>query len=133
MLTTSARSRTVVVVQASQRSFLDDLDTLVTNVRDILDSADARDRVRAVRLLGAGIKNLERRVLLDAQSAGMSWAEIGNVYGVSRQAAHRRFADETVVSSEDFDTLLKELDEPPEVIPALARVAGRARHHRATG
>ncbi len=62
----------------------------------------------------------------------MSWSEIGAVYGVSRQAAHRRFADETLVPPDFFDALLHELDEPPEVVPALARAAKRARSHTAT-
>lgn len=56
----------------------------------------------------------------------MTCAEIGNVYGVSCQAAHRRFAHETVISSDHFDELLKELDEPPQVVQALARAAKRA-------
>jgi hypothetical protein len=45
-------------------------------------------------------------VLLDAQAEGMTWAEIGNVYGVSRQAAHRRFSDETVVPADYFDATM---------------------------
>ena len=113
---------------ADQRDFAHVADTLLTNVRDLLDSADARSRVRAIHALAAGVEGLERRVLLDAQAAGMTWAEIGRVYGVSRQAAHRRFSDDTVVPSDFFDALLKELDEPDEVVPALARAAKRARH-----
>lgn len=58
----------------------------------------------------------------------MSWTEIGNVYGVSRQAVHRRFADETVVPADFFDELLASLDEPPEVVPTLAEAGKRARH-----
>ena len=117
---------------AEQRDFAHVVDTLLTNVRDLLDSANARDRVRAIHSLAAGIEALERQVLLDAQAAGMTWAEIGRVYGVSRQAAHRRFSDDTVVPADFFDALLKELDEPGEVVPALARVAKRGRHAAAT-
>jgi len=118
-------------MKADQRAFVNDFETLVKGVRDLLDSPSAVDRVRAARHLATGVELLERQVLLEAQATGMTWAEIGDVYGVSRQAAHRRFADETVVSSEYFDTLLKELDEPPEVVPALARAAKRARHRTA--
>jgi hypothetical protein len=109
------------------------VDTLVENVRDLLDSSGAPDRVRAVHHLAAGIKALERRVLLDAQASGMTWAEIGSVYGVSRQAAHRRFSDETVVPADYFDALLKELDADGEVVAALARAADRARRAAASG
>lgn len=101
------------------------VDVLVKNVRDLLDSPNAADRVRAVHHLATGIGALERRVLLDAQAAGMTWAEIGRIYGVSRQAAHRRFSDETVVPTDYFDDLLKELDAESETVPALARAAAR--------
>lgn len=110
-----------------------DVETLVESVRDLLDSLKAPDRVRAVRHLASGVELLERKVLLDAQATGMSWAKIGSVYGVTRQAAHRRFAEETIVSSDHFDVLLKELDEAPEVVPALARAAKRARPRSSTG
>lgn len=108
------------------------VDTLLTNVRDLLDSADARTRVRAIHALAAGVEALERQVLLDAQAAGMTWAEIGGVYGVSRQAAHRRFSDETVVPADYYDALLKDLDEQGEIVPALAQAAKRAGHAAAS-
>jgi hypothetical protein len=44
----------------------------------------------------------------------------------------RRFADETIALPEFFDDLLKELDEPAEVIATLNRAADRARHRAAT-
>jgi hypothetical protein len=103
------------------------VETLLKNVRDLLDSPNARDRVRAVHHLAAGVDALEHQVLLDAQAAGMTWAEIGSVYGVSRQAAHRRFSDETVVPPDYFDALLEELDAEPEVAPALTQAARRVR------
>ena len=103
-------------------------DTLLTNVRDLLNHSDARTRVRGVHSLALGIEALERRVLLDAQVSGMTWAEIGNVYGVSRQAVHRRFADETVVPADFFDALLHDLDSEAEVVPTLAHAAKLARH-----
>ena len=112
---------------SEERDFAHVADTLLTNVRDLLDSPNARDRVRAIHALAAGVEALERRVLLDAQAAGMTWAEIGGVYGVSRQAAHRRFSDDTVVPADYFDALLKDLDEQGEVVPSLARAAKRAR------
>lgn len=114
-------------MKAEHREFAHDVQTLVANVRDLLASPSARDRVRAVRHLAAGVEILERRILHDAQTSGMTWAEIGSVYGVSRQAAHRRFADETVVPADYFDALVKELEEQAEVVPALAQAAKRVR------
>ncbi len=122
----------LTAMTTEQRDFAHVVDMLLTNVRDLLNSPNVRDRVRAIHALAAGVEALERQVLLDAQAAGMTWAEIGGVYGVSRQAAHRRFSDETVVPADFFDGLLKELDEPGEVVPALARAANRARPAAAT-
>jgi hypothetical protein len=50
--------------------------------------------VSAAHHLALGIGALERDVVLDAQESGMTWAEIGEVYGVSRQAVHRKFTDQ---------------------------------------
>lgn len=44
----------------------------------------------------------------------------------------RRFADETIAPPEFFDELLKDLDEPAEVIVTLNRAADRARQRTAT-
>lgn len=104
-----------------------EVDVLVANVHELLRSSDPRDRVRAVHHLASGVGMLERQVLLAAQSCGMTWAEIGRVYGVSRQAVHRKFADETVVPADFFDALVRDLDADAEVIPTLARAAERAR------
>lgn len=52
------------------------------------------------------------------------------MYGVSRQAAHRRFSDATVVPADYFDELLKDLDDKPEVVPALAQAATRLERAR---
>lgn len=115
-------------MKAEDREFAHVVDTLLTNVRDLIDSPNARDRVRAVHHLAAGIEALEHRVLFDAQSSGMTWAEIGGVYGVSRQAAHRKFADETVVPADFFDSLVADLDADAEVVSTLAQAGKRARH-----
>jgi hypothetical protein len=96
-------------------------------VQALLDGRSPRDRVRTVRLLQIGVTVIERQVLQDAKASGMTWAEIGDVYGITRQAAHRRFNEPTIMSPEGFDELLAYLDEPPEFIPALARAAERVR------
>ncbi len=114
-------------MKTQHREFASVVDTLLTNIRDLLGSSDPKTRVRAIHHLVAGVDTLERQVLLDAQSAGLTWAQIGEVYGVSRQAAHRRFSDETVVPSEFFDQLLEDLAEDVEVAPALATAAERVR------
>ncbi|MEX0831432.1 MAG: hypothetical protein WD358_09240 [Nitriliruptoraceae bacterium] len=95
-----------------------------------LASADPQDRVAAIRRLAEAIGILEEQVIADAHHAGMSWAQIGQVYGVSRQAAHRRFSNVAYVNPQDFDRLLDHLDESPEVVPALQRAADRANRRR---
>lgn len=85
----------------------------------------------AIRRLAEAIGILEEQVIADAHHAGMSWTQIGQVYGVSRQAVHRRFASVDYVNPADFDQLLDHLDDAPEVVPALQRAANRARDRRA--
>lgn len=132
MLTPPRCQHSVDAMKIEEHDYAKTIETLMANVGEMLDSANARERVMAIRHLAAGMEFLERRVLLDAQSSGLSWAEIGNVYGVTRQSVHRRFADETIAPPEFFDDLLKELDEPAEVITTLNRAADRARHRVAT-
>ncbi len=102
-------------------------DSLVSRVRERLGSPDPRTRVRAIHRLAVGVEALERQGLLDAQSSGVTWAQIGEIYGVSRQAAHRRFSDETVVPSGFFDQLLDEVDDDRDIVPTLAKAARRVR------
>ena len=118
----------LTTMNAETHEFAHVVETLLTNLRDLLDHPDARTRVRAVHSLAIGVEALERHVLFNAQASGVTWAEIGSVYGVSRQAAHRKFSDETVVPADLFDELLRDLDSAPEVVPALARAAKRAGH-----
>lgn len=127
LLTTLECQHYVDDMQTQDREFTTVADRLLTSIREMLDSQDAKTRVRAIHHFAAGVEALERQVLLDAQSSGLTWAQIGEVYGVSRQAAHRRFSDETVVPSDFFDQLLEDLDEDGEVIPTLARAAKGAR------
>ena len=103
-------------------------EALLKTVRDLLSSPDGRDRVGAVHHLALAVAALERQVLIDAQASGVTWAEIGALYGVSRQAAHRRFSHETVVPADYFDALLQDLDAEAGVVPTLAQAAKRARH-----
>lgn len=112
---------------ARDRAFAAIADTLLTNIRDMLSSPDPKTRVDGIRHLAVGVDTLERQVLLDAQKSGLSWAQIGEVYGVSRQAAHQRFSDKTVVPSDFLDHLLDDLEEDAEAAPALTRAAERVR------
>lgn len=124
MLTSEPCQHTIDGMKTDARSAADDLRALVTNVSDLLDSTDQRARVAAINHLAAGIEQLEKRVVHEANESGMTWDQIGKVYGVSRQAVHRRFA-ETVVPTEFFDELLASLDQPADVIDTLARAAKR--------
>lgn len=112
-------------MKTETRSAAEDLKIIVENVSDLLGSDDPRARVAAINQLAAGIEQLEKRVVSEAQESGMTWDQIGRVYGVSRQAVHRRFA-ETVVPAEFFDELVASLDEPADLVDTLARTAERA-------
>lgn len=45
----------------------------------------------AMRALSERVAVLERRVIADARSRGVTWREIGSAYGMSKQAAQQRF------------------------------------------
>lgn len=113
-------------METLHHDYVQAVETLLTNSRDSLDSPTASQRVYAMNHLARGVELLERQVVWEAQASGMSWAEIGRIYGVSRQAAHSRFANETVVPADYFDVILKELDEPAELVPTLNLAAKRA-------
>lgn len=49
------------------------------------------DRLDAARRLREGAEDLEREVVEAARAAGMTWAEIGSVYGLTKQGAQQRF------------------------------------------
>jgi hypothetical protein len=71
--------------------FVRDVERLLADVRHLLDSPNGQDRVRAVRHLSLGIWDLERKVVGSARDQAMTWAAIGEVYGISRQGAQQRF------------------------------------------
>lgn len=107
--------------------------TVLANISDLLDSPDPRSRVRAVHHLSLGTAALERWILLDAQASGMTWAEIARVYGISRQAAHRRFSDETIVSPDFFHELLNNLTAEAEAVPPLPQANKRSQNAGESG
>jgi hypothetical protein len=107
-------------------------DVVSAAVRDLLGAMaervgglPAEDRVAAIRLLAEGFDVLEHQVVFGANDDGVSWAQIGRLYGVSRQAAHHRFGNLTFVPSELFNSLMDDVDDD-EPIPALAEAMRRA-------
>lgn len=81
--------------------------------------------------MAVGVDHLERAVVREANASGMTWEQIGSIFGVSRQAVHRRYADQTVVPAATFDELVADLEEAGEPAPALSRAAARAQRRRA--
>lgn len=76
-------------------AFLDALDPATTPAEDPVD----------LRRIGLALREVDtaeaelREAVAAARSAGYTWAQIGMVLGVSRQAAHERFAEHTPQSS----------------------------------
>jgi transposase-like protein len=62
-------------------------------LRRALQHDDPDDSLRAVAALRARLNAVEEDHVRDALRAGSSWADIARSLGISRQAAHRRFAE----------------------------------------
>jgi hypothetical protein len=109
------------------KDFLHEVENLVDSTRYALGSDDPMRRVAAIRRLTTGMEILQDRIVLDAHDEDdMTWAAIGTVYGISRQAAHKRFSNESEWPAEAFDALLSENDDPVDPDHPLIRAAARA-------
>ena len=64
------------------------LDRTLQALRDILDPAD---RLAAVRRSIIELEKLEAATVADARAAGVTWIQIGALYGLSKQGAQQRF------------------------------------------
>ena len=73
---------------------MDDLTQARTNLKQALDEALERDVLAALRAVGDIEDDLaeQRRSAVRAAAGSHTWAEIGEALGVSRQAAHHKFA-----------------------------------------
>ena len=73
---------------------MDDLTTTRAQLDDHLRAATAADPLRALTAIGAVQRDVEshQRAAVRAAAQHHSWTEIGEALGVSKQAAHQRFA-----------------------------------------
>ena len=58
---------------------------------DLARTSDAHERLQIVRELETALGALERHAVADARAKGVTWSEIGRVYGMTKQAAQQRF------------------------------------------
>ena len=75
---------------------MDELTQARTNLKQALDGALERDALAAQKAVGDIEDDLadHRRSAVRAAAGNHTWAEIGEALGVSRQAAHHKFAKE---------------------------------------
>lgn len=64
---------------------------IVKALANLADENDLICRVRAARSLQEAASTLERDIVLEARAHGVTWAEIGRVYDMTKQAAQQRF------------------------------------------
>ncbi len=62
------------------------------SLRDLLAQADTTAALDVARWISRDIDALERGLVRQARVQGTSWEAIGGALGVSRQAAHERYA-----------------------------------------
>jgi len=96
---------------------MDDFSTTINRLDDHLTEAIAADPLDALTLISAVQLDVDehRRDAVRAAVPKHSWAEIGEALGVSRQAAHQKFAkewahtlkEELKVEQKTFKTAMK--------------------------
>jgi len=64
---------------------------IVKALANLADETDPLRRIRAARVLQETATALERDVVLDARTHGVTWSEIGKAYDMTKQAAQQRF------------------------------------------
>ncbi|MDQ1748520.1 MAG: hypothetical protein QOD07_2783 [Frankiaceae bacterium] len=64
---------------------------IVKALASLADTSDPVRRIATVRVLQEAASTLERDVVRDARTHGVTWTEIGRVYDISKQAAQQRF------------------------------------------
>ena len=60
-------------------------------VRSVASSGSPLDRAVAARLLAKAAERLSRAEVMAARDVGVTWAEVGEAFGISTQTAHERF------------------------------------------
>ena len=76
------------------------LDTVVRSAERLAGLDYQPDMVLAeVAYMTRQLEALQRQAVIDARAAGMSWTEVGEVLGVTRQAAQQRFGQSVVSAS----------------------------------
>ena len=64
---------------------------LARAVGELASCKDPKQRVALARVIGEAAADLERSTVTDAREAGLTWTQIGVIYGISKQAAQQRF------------------------------------------
>lgn len=57
-----------------------------------LTDGDAQTRIDAIRTLNIRLTQTEQQIASDLRHHGMDWEDIGHMFGITRRAAHKRFA-----------------------------------------
>jgi len=89
---------------------MDDLTDTRETLNRRLDEAIADDPLDALTEIGAVQRDIatRRREAVRAAVSNHTWAEIGEALGVSRQAAHRKFAKEWSIPKREVKAVAKE-------------------------
>ena len=64
---------------------------ITTNTRGDMDASNEAT-LRDLRAIRDALESLTRAEVASARSLGLSWAQVGDALGVSKQSAHERYS-----------------------------------------
>ncbi len=106
-----------------------ELDAVGPRVADRLDDPNPRAWVRGIHYLSLWFRVAEDHVIADARKAGMSWEQVGAVYGMSRQGAQLKFG-KAIGEEWQVEVLVREAAGPTDWVPLGQITEADLRAHR---
>lgn len=81
-----------------------------------LTAGNAQTRIDAIRTLNIRLAQTEQQIAFDLRHHGMDWEDIGHMFGITRRAAHKRFA--ATIDLDHQEHIMSHTTNQPATAPA---------------